>query len=273
MTSARKGTAAVAPAARGHRSPRLVAPDGLKVSMTTEDGDTRAFDFSDIDAPPGLVGPLVAAFAAVSGPAGTWRQMESARAGWAALRRFLRFIVDKHPDVTTITGLTADVWKNWRTETATGRNTQSITLRRLLREVGGLPAGTRMALNGRIQGNRERQEHAYTRRETARIVNAARRVFHAAETRINANRDALELYRNGAEPPDGVRVRFGGREWSHGGILDHLSRTGRMPAAPRLEVQCTGRGTGRCGSCSVLTRRRGRTGCRCSQRRMRSTPR
>ena len=236
MTSVQKRTAAVAPAARGFRRPQLVAPDGLKVTVTTEGGETRVFDFSDIDAPHGLVGPLVAAFAEVSGPAGTWRQMESVRGGWFVLRRFLRFIVDEHPDVTTITGLTADVWKNWRanTETASGNKTQSIALRRLLREVGGLPAETRMALNSRIQSTGERQEHAYTRGETARIVKAARRVVRAAETRINANRDALELYRTGAESPDGVRMRLGGREWSHGEILDHLSRTGRMPAAPNL---------------------------------------
>ena len=62
--------------------PRLVSPDGLRVSVTTEGGDTREFDFSGIDAPPGLMGPLVAAFAEVSGPAGTWRQMASVDAGW-----------------------------------------------------------------------------------------------------------------------------------------------------------------------------------------------
>ena len=74
MTSVQKRTAAVAPA-DSYRRPRLVDPDGLRVTVTTEDGDTRVFDFSDLDAPPGLVGLLVAAFADVSGPAGTWRQM------------------------------------------------------------------------------------------------------------------------------------------------------------------------------------------------------
>ena len=72
--------------------------------------------------------------------------------------------------MTTITGLTADVWKSWNanTETASGQQKQSIPLRRLLREVGGLPPGTRMALNSRIPHTRERQKHAYTRERDKR---------------------------------------------------------------------------------------------------------
>ena len=86
-----------------------------------------------------------------------------------------------------------------------------------------------MALNGRIEQNVERQMVAYKRDEMARIVKAARRVFRAAETRIGANVEALDRYRAGMEPADCVRVRFRDREWSHGEVLDHLSRIGRMP--------------------------------------------
>ena len=96
MTSEQKRTAAVAPAG-GYSRPLRVDPDGLRVSVTTEDGDTNVFDFSSVDAPPGLMGPLVAAFATLSGPTGTWRQMVSVRGGWYALRRFLRFVTDEHP--------------------------------------------------------------------------------------------------------------------------------------------------------------------------------
>ena len=88
--------------------------------------------------------------------------------------------------------------------------------RTLLREVEGLPARTRMALNSRIEGNVERQEVAYTRDEMARIVMAARRVVSAAETRISANKEALDCYRAEMEPEDCVRVRLRDREWSHG---------------------------------------------------------
>ena len=230
MTSAQKRTAAVAPTG-GYSRPRLVDPDGLNVSVRTEDGDTRVFDFSSVDAPPELVGPLMAAFAGASGPTGTWRQMATVHDGWKALRRFLVFVGEEHSDVTTITDVTADVWTSWResTDTASGRNGSSMRLRTLLREVDGLPAGTRMALNGRIEGNVERQEVAYTRDEMARIVMAARQVFRAAEARIGANREALERYRAGMEPADCVRVRFIDRVWSHGEVLDHLSLTGRMP--------------------------------------------
>ena len=47
--------------------------------------------------------------------------------------------------------------------------------------------------------------------------------------RITANREALDRHRAGLEPENAVRVRFGGREWSHGQALDCLSRTGSMP--------------------------------------------
>ena len=230
MTSAQKRTAAVAPEA-GYSRPRLVGPDGLSVCVRTEDGDTRVFDFSSVDAPPELMKPLVAAFAKASGPTGTWRQMATAHSGWKALRRFLVFVGEEHPNVTTITGLTADVWTSWRenTDTASGRNGSSMKLRTLLREADGLPARTRMALNGRIEGTIERQTVAYKRGEMARIVRAARGVFRAAEARIGANREALERYRAGMEPADCVRVRFRDRVWSHGEVLEHLSRTGRMP--------------------------------------------
>ena len=55
----------------------MVDAEGLSVSVETEDGDTKVFDFRSADAPPDLVRPLVAAFAKLSGPAGTWGQMAS----------------------------------------------------------------------------------------------------------------------------------------------------------------------------------------------------
>ena len=167
----------------------------------------------------------------MSGPTGTWRQLATVHTGWKALRRFLVFVGEEHPNVTTITDVTADVWKSWRenTDTASGLNGSSMKLRTLLREADGLPARTRMALNGRIEGTIERQMVAYKRGEMARIVRAARGVFRAAETRISANKEALDRYRAGMEPEDCVRVRFTDRVWSHGEVLDHLSLTGRMP--------------------------------------------
>ena len=247
MTSAQKRTAAVAPAG-GYSRPRMVGPDGLSVSVHTEDGDSRVFDFSSVGAPPGLSGPLVAAFAKVSGPTGTWRQMATVHSGWKALRRFLVFVGEEHPNVTTITDVTEDVWTSWRanTDTASGRNGSSMRLRTLLRDVKGLPARTRMALNGLIEVNDERQMVAYKRDEMARIVRAARRVLRAAEARIDANREALERYRAGMEPADCVRVRFRDRVWSHGEVLEHLSRTGRMPdsskGVPPRAQECAARG-------------------------------
>ena len=241
MKSTQKRTAGVAPEA-GFSRPRMVDGEGLSVSVETEDGDTKVFDFRSAGAPPDLVRPLVAAFAKVSGPAGTWRQMASVYKGWNVLRRFLKFVGDEYPNVTTITGLTDDVWNNWRsnTDTPSGWNTASVMVRTLLRNTEGLPARTRMALNGRIMGNVRRQRDAYKPDEKKRIVKAARRMFAAAEARIGANVEALDRYRAGMEPADCVRVRLGDREWSHGEVLDHLSRTGRMPDSSWVPRKRTG---------------------------------
>ena len=230
MRATHKRTAAVAPES-GYRRPRMVDAEGLSVSVRTEDGDTRVFDFRSTGAPPDLVRPLVAAFAKMSGPAGTWRQMTTVYNGWKALRHFLKFVGKEHPNVTTITDLTDDVWKHWRsnTITATSRNAQSLILRMLLRNTEGLPGRTRMALHGRIEKHVGRQMVAYKSDEVTRIVKSAWRVFRAAEARIGASVEALDRYRAGMEPTDCVRVRFTDREWSHGEVLDHLSRTGRMP--------------------------------------------
>ena len=113
VKATQKRTAAVAPDS-GYSRPRMVDAEGLSVSVRTEDGDTKVFDFRSAGAPPDLVQPLVAAFAKVSGPAGTWRQMRTVYGGWKALRRFLVFVGDEYPNVTTIAGLTEDVWKHWR---------------------------------------------------------------------------------------------------------------------------------------------------------------
>ena len=241
MKPTQKRTAAVAPES-GYSRPRMVDAEGLSVSVRTEDGDTKVFDYRSVGAPPDLMRPLVAAFAKVSGPAGTWRQMSTVSNGWKALQRFLKFVGEEYPNVTTVAGLTEDVWKNWRsnTDTASGRNSLSMMLRRLLRDTEGLPGRTRMALNGRIEQNVGRQMVAYKRDEMARIVKAAWRVFRAAETRINASVEALDRYRAGMEPVDCVRVRFRDREWSHGEVLDHLSRTGRMPDSFKVPRERTG---------------------------------
>lgn len=230
MKSTQRQTAAVAPDG-GYSRPRMVGDDGLSVSVRTEDGDTKVFDFRLAGVPPDLARPLVAAFAKVSGSAGTWRQMATVYTGWKHLRRFLVFVGEEHPNVTTIGGLTEDVWKDWRanTDTVAGWNGTSMMVRMLLRNTEGLPARTRMAMNGRIEQNVGRQMVAYRRDEMARIVKAAWRVFRATEARIGASVLALDRYRAGMESADCVRVGFRDRVWSHGEVLDHLSRTGRMP--------------------------------------------
>ena len=231
--TARRRTAAVTPEA-GYSRPPALDPDTLRVTYQTEDGDTKTFDFGAIAAPAGVVKPLAAAFAKASGPSGSWKRDSTVQSGWEAAKRFLLFVADEHPDVAAATDLSAEIWADWRdfTKTPSGDNKHAHHVRTLLlRGVEGLPARTRMALNGPLPKPAERQTVAYRPGEMDRIVSAARRTLRRAETRIGANLQARDRWRGGDEPPDAARVRLkGGKVWSHGEVVDHLSRTGRMPA-------------------------------------------
>ena len=230
--TARPRTAAVTPPA-GYSRPAALDPDTLCVTYQTEDGDTKTYDFGAIDAPEGVVKPLAAAFAKASGPASSWKQDSTVQSGWEAAKRFLLFIAGEHPDVSAVTDLTADIWADWRdfADPPSGAGKYAYHVRTLLGGVAGLPARTRMAMNGPLPKPAKRKTVAYTRSEVDRIVSAARRTLRAAETRIGANLQARDLWRAGMEPPDAARVRFkGGRVWSHGEVVDYLSRTARMPA-------------------------------------------
>ena len=236
MSSRTKRTAAVNPAA-GYRSPRSVTPCGLVATVTTEDGKTRVFDFSDLDVPPDLLRALVAAFAKASGPGGQWRSMESVKNGAKVLKRFARYLAAEHPDVTTTTVLMPDVWAAWRAHVeSTSRYAGAVwTSCTLLRHAEGLPRTTWLALNDRFPqpAPDEREMVSYSRNEFARIWRAARRVFAAALARIRANLEILDRYRAGDEPEDCWRVRFRGEKLSLGDILDCLSRTGKMPSSSK----------------------------------------
>ena len=169
VTSAQQRTAAVAPEA-GYSRPRLVEPDGLSVLVRTEDGDTRdvRFQFGRCAARPewaarGRVREGVRARRHLATDGDGPKRLEGTAALLGVRRR-------RAPGCDHDHGRDRGcVWKTWResTYTASGRNGSSRVLRTLLREAEGLPARTRMALNGRIEENVERQTDAYTRDEMA----------------------------------------------------------------------------------------------------------
>lgn len=230
--SAQRRTAAVTPPP-GYSRPQTFDPETLCVTYQTEDDDTKTYDFGAIDAPAGLVKPLAAAFARAPGPSGRWKGDSTVQSGWEYAKRFLLFVAGRHPDVAAVTDLTAAIWTDWCdfTKTPSGNPTAAYMMQTLLRQVEGLPARTRMALNSPLPRRSRRKTVAYRRGEVARIVSAARRTLRAAETRIGANLRARDLWRAGKEPPDAARVRLkDGKVWSHGEVVDHLSRTGHMPA-------------------------------------------
>ena len=193
--------------------------------------------------PTPLLFTLVAAFARRCGPLGGWRRIASAENGDAVLRRFVRYLAKMHPEVTTIDSVTPEIWQAWRGMLDAGSRypSQVATSRGLLRDADGLRPDTRLALMERLPRPPRRKTVSYSRGEFARIWKAARRVFRVARRRIAANAELLQRYRDGNEPEDCLRFRLDGEEWTPGRILDHLSRTGRMPPSYKRLTREQGR--------------------------------
>ena len=234
----RAHTAAALPAGR-IETPSSLSPDGLTVTFTEEGGErSRVFTFTDVEAPPGLVRPFVAAFAQVTGLGGSYRRMSSAEALATIVRRFAREIAAAYPGLTSIEEVDPGVWLWWyRTHQARTRSSDIVyPLRTLLRTTVGVRPSTLRALNRPVP-----QHHplrvSYSRSEVARILGAARRVETATRSRLSHNATALAAFRRGDEPGDGML--FGRKPRSMGAILDHLDTHGCMPSdydpIPRTE--------------------------------------
>ena len=140
MKSTQKRTAAVAPDS-GYSRPRMVDAEGLSVSVRDRGRRHRGvrFQVCRCAARPGATARGRVREAVRSRRNLAADEPRSTKAG-SVLRRFLKFVGEEHPKVTTITALTDDVWNNWRVRTPitpSGWNGSSVMLRTLLRNTRG----------------------------------------------------------------------------------------------------------------------------------------
>jgi hypothetical protein len=168
VTPAAWHTAATLPPGRYTR-PALLDGSGLAVRVVTEDGgDAGVFDFSDVDAPPALLRPMVTGFAAAAGPGGRWRSARTVDAGAKLLRRFIATIREANPGLDHIDRLTPEVWWSWRARVESGARWpgQINLMRALLTDVAELPTTTRRALRSRPAGTSVRSSSGRRDRTT-----------------------------------------------------------------------------------------------------------
>src|SRR5699024_3218999 len=113
MSNPSRGQRASQPAS-GYVRPEPVDPNGLVVTVTTRDAVVSKYPFDDLQPHTDLLRSLVQGFARASGPGGRWVSTESMRTGSSNLRAFYRHLQGLPEPISTIHGLTPEVWTGWR---------------------------------------------------------------------------------------------------------------------------------------------------------------
>ena len=194
--------------------------------------DLGTYEFKDVPAPSGLLLPLVAGLERAAGPGGRWRARSSVEAGAKIVQRLATDIAAQHPEVTSIKGLTPEVFKDWRKAVeATATWPGQINLARaLLQDTEGVPRETLQALRTDTAPKPdEAAEEPYDLRSFRLIRRTMRHEAAAVDSRIQGNTEDLARYLAGMEPADCLRVRFSRGTSSIGELREHLRRAGKMP--------------------------------------------
>lgn len=188
-------------------------------------GLVREFDFTAWPVSPPLQTALVAAFAARTRPGGRVRRMGTAMNSWRTLRSFAGSLAEMSNPPQTPGELSPSHLAGWflpRRQHA-GGSLQLGELKRTLCLIEGLSAEFRTALAERNPPTPAVSSTAsYSRGETQRILNAARRDIRAVATRIRGNRELLRRWRAG-ELPEPEKLRRVGE------LLDYADRHTDVP--------------------------------------------
>lgn len=170
--------------------PRL--GDSLEVVVREEDGsDQGTYDFALLPGPNRVRGELARAFAATSGPNGSWRRAVTCRHGFKTLAHFATWLAGRPVEVESLTQLTPGMWNDWRVTIASekSRTAHSLRLRTVLRKAPEVAPRTLAVMNRRLPLSASDPSESYSVPELRRIHRAARRTVRAARDRIVASTD------------------------------------------------------------------------------------
>lgn len=172
-----------------------VSEDGLSVTVWDESGTHHmTLRFADEAGSEEIRKQWVACVASATGPAGSWRSIESARGGSSRSRVFLRWALDQK--ISSLDSLTPEDWSNFVAwvrnaypgTTSKTRNLRLVAVRILLAQHGGLSYELGQALSQRYSELHETvlPDH-YTAAELQQIRSNATRALGVAWRRIEPN--------------------------------------------------------------------------------------
>ncbi|MBF6302845.1 hypothetical protein IU459_35770 [Nocardia amamiensis] len=205
----------------------------MVLTVWSETGGVEGvFDFSLLPGSSELRRAFAAALDRKCGPGGTWRAYATCRAGYYAIREFLRWADCQDDPVRTVGEITPAMWSSWRLATpatANGRNCLGM-VRALIPQVPGVSTDTVKAVERRMPPVVAPQEASYSYAEFTEIRTRAAATFNNALVRIRTNREHLRRWRDGEFEPDSS-------EWLVGDALDQVLRTGDAPLMPNAKVR------------------------------------
>jgi hypothetical protein len=201
--------AALPPA--GYRRPGNLSPDGMIVTVISEDGEQLGqVDFRAAAGPQEVRRELTAAFARLCSSTGTWNRHATCDKHGKLLKRFLAFLGELDAPPARIAEITPGMWSQWLMSGQSWGHGGRSMLRRVLVETGALPAATRQAVDTRMRAPKHsRTVEAYTLAEFKLIRATARRTTAQIEKRIAAGTALLRRYRVGEFEPGSEQSRLG----------------------------------------------------------------
>lgn len=221
----------MSPGRRAGQPPRGWKPhdrrDGLKVTFISQDGtEQKEYDFARLPGPLGVSEDLAVAFAAATGPLGTWTRLGAAANLWQSARQASKWVHESRPALTTLADLTAAdarlLGLSFRVPSG-GGIISSLRALFLASPVVTKEANRALAL---VRTDREQtQRQPYNDAEYQLITSVARSVVRRARDRLRSNRRLLQEYRAGLL--DDLDPRNPRRCLAE--VLDHCDTTGDYP--------------------------------------------
>ncbi len=187
---------------------RRVSEDGLSVTIWDENGNrSMTLGFAEEAGSEKLRKEWVACIASASGPAGSWRSIESARGGSSRSRVFLTW-ADRR-GIEGLDSLTAEDWFDFVSwvrgtypdATPKSRNSRLVAVHVLLAQHGALSHSVKQALSQRYCETQENtlSDH-YTVSELQQIQSNATRVLRTALRRIEPNWTLAQTHKESVPP-------------------------------------------------------------------------
>lgn len=172
-----------------------VSEDGLSLTVWDEGGTKHmTLKFVDEAGSEEIRKQWVACVASATGPAGSWRSIESARGGSSRSRVFIKWASDR--GINSLDSLTANDWHDfvawirdtYSNTTSKTRNSRLVSVRTLLVQHVGLSNEVKKALSQRYCESQETllPDH-YTAAELQQIRSNATRALRVACRRIEPN--------------------------------------------------------------------------------------